>query len=561
MKKIKYIVIISVLMLFLTLCGCEMFHEYDNPTVHYPTCNSEGYTIFTCKKCGDSYKTDITPKTSHSIKVTIPENNATCSSTGNTAELVCSQCNMVLQKSEIIPISTEHKNLKQPVVYAPTCTVDGYTFFECLDCGSTYVDNIVPALGHSTKVTKEAKAPTCSSSGYTEELSCTVCNEVVQNASIIPETGIHVPIITKPSVAPTCNVTGLSEEIHCEVCDIIIQKQEILDALHHTDSNTNSLCDNCGIPYGNDIIFISNVEELKRIDSNPSGVYQLTADIDLSGEPWIALCSKNAPFSGYLYGNNFSIKGLSISDTSGALFSYVTGTIDGIKIENLKFSSKNCSVNIGGVAIYNLGTIKNCILSGNNTITQSVSRTQSTKWPSYDGSKVSYKNIFGGLCAVNEGTISNCKVVKSFNSSFTNKNYFKLAPAFPPPVTGEMYKSTCESTIYFGAICGENKGKINDCTVSHGDSNLINIVADYDKYGSSYAITNAYIGSLVGVNSKTVTNCSAKASAVIKELGSDSSSGSNGGQHPKLNLYMDNKYRGIIGKNGGTVENTLYNSN
>jgi len=35
---------------------------------------------------------------------------------------------------------------------------------------------------------------------------------------------------------------------------------------------------------------------------------------------------------------------------------------------------------------------------------------------------------------INEGTVSNCTIVKSFGSNFSNKNYFKLSPAvlFPP---------------------------------------------------------------------------------------------------------------------------------
>lgn len=446
-----------------------------------------------------------------------------------------------------------------PVIHEPTCTQKGYTLFTCSKCGDSYQDDFVSALGHSTYVSKEGSEPTCISNGYCVELTCRVCEEIVQEKETIPATG-HSIIITKEEIPATCTESGLTAEHSCSVCNALLQVQTTVEPYNHADSDGNSLCDRCGIPHGNNIIYIDSAEDLKSINNNLSGIYQLSANIDLTGQSWIALGSDTSPFSGYLYGNGYSIRGLAFSNSSNALFSYVSGVIDGVVLENVSFSSTDYSANMGGLAIYNKGTIKNCSLNGTNTINQSVSRTQSTGWPSYGGSKVTYKNVFGGFCAVNEGTVSNCTIVKSFGSNFSNKNYFKLSPAVLfPPIGAEMYESTCESTIYFGGICGENKGNIVNCTVLNADANSIHVVADFDSYGSSYAITNAYIGSITGLNSKTVSNCSAKASVVVENVGSTSTNGNNGGQHPKLNLYMDNTYNGIVGKNNGTVENTLYN--
>lgn len=448
-----------------------------------------------------------------------------------------------------------------PVVHAPTCTQRGYTLFACSKCGDSYQDDFVSALGHSTYVSKEGTEPTCVSNGYCDELTCRVCGEVVQEKEIISATG-HSIIITKEEIPATCIAQGLTAEHHCSVCNALLQAQVTIEPYNHADSDGNSLCDRCGIPHGNNIIYIDTVEELKAINNNLSGVYQLSANIDLTGQSWIALGSDTSPFSGYLYGNGFTIKGLSFSNSSNALFSYVSGVIDGVVIENVSFSSTDYSANMGGFAIYNKGTIKNCYLKGTNTISQSISRTQTASWPSYDGSKVTYKNVFGGLCAINEGKISNCTIDSSFSSTFSNKNYFQInlgLGSLFPPIDGQMYESICESTIYFGGVCGENKGTITNCIVTNADASKISVVADFDKYGSSYAITNAYIGSIVGVNSKNVSNCSAKSSTVVENVGSTSTNGNSGGQHPKLNLYMDNTYRGIVGKNNGTVDNTLYN--
>ena len=389
------------------------------------------------------------------------------------------------------------------------------------------------ALGYSTYVSKEGTNPSCTFNGYCDELTCSTCKEIVQTQEIIPATG-HSIVTTQEEIPATCTTSGLTAEHHCGVCGALLQTPTIIEAFSHADIDNNSLCDRCGIPHGSNIIYIDSVEDLKAINNNLSGVYQLTANINLTGQSWIALGSNTAPFSGYLYGNGFTIKGLSFSNSSNALFSYVSGVIDGVVLENVSFSSTDYSANMGGFAIYNKGTIKNCYLKGTNTISQSIFRTQNASWPSYDGSKATYKNVFGGLCAINEGKISNCTVDSSFSSTFSNKNYFQIKLGLGslfPPIDGQMNESICESTIYFGGVCGENKG----------------------------TITNAYIGSIVGVNSKNVSNCSAKSSTVVENVGSTSTNGNSGGQHPKLNLDMDDTYKGIIGKNSGTIENTLYN--
>lgn len=443
-------------------------------------------------------------------------------------------------------------------IYSPTCTEEGYTIFACVNCGERYSSNYISALGHSTYISNAGIAATCTKDGFTDELTCSRCNAIIQARESIPATG-HTSIVTKEKLEATCTSTGLCEELHCNTCGQMLQEQTVTEALGHKDLDDNSLCDLCGIPYGDNVIYVDSAEKLKAISNDLSGVYQLVSDIDLSQSPWIALGSETTPFSGYLFGDGYAIKGLSFYNSSNALFSYVSGVIDGVVLEDVSFSSIDFSANMGGLAIYNYGTIKNCSLKGTNTITQSVSRTQSTAWPSYDGSKVAYINVFGGLCSINEGTVSNCRIVNSFGSTFSNKNYFKLKPAsLFPPIGAEMYESTCESTIYFGGICGENKGIITNCFVLNADASSINVIANFNKYGSSYAITNAYIGSITGVNSKSVSNCSAKPSVVVENVGSTSTNGSNGGQHPKLNLYMDDTYRGIIGKNDGAVESTLY---
>ncbi len=67
MKKILKFIFVIFLSL-ICLSSCSLFackhKEYDVKTVE-PNCFAEGYTEHTCKKCGESYKDNILPKTHH----------------------------------------------------------------------------------------------------------------------------------------------------------------------------------------------------------------------------------------------------------------------------------------------------------------------------------------------------------------------------------------------------------------------------------------------------------------------------------------------------------------
>ena len=64
----KQLVILSIAVLILSLSSCGLFKckhkEYDVKTVD-PNCFAEGYTEHICKKCEESYKDNILPKTHH----------------------------------------------------------------------------------------------------------------------------------------------------------------------------------------------------------------------------------------------------------------------------------------------------------------------------------------------------------------------------------------------------------------------------------------------------------------------------------------------------------------
>ena len=149
-------------------------HQYGKTTVVAPTCTEQGYTIYKCKNCGDTYKDDYVKALGHT-EVIDEAVAPTCTQSGLTEGKHCSVCGEVLEaQKEIAKLG--HSYTKN--VVAPTCTEQGYTIYKCKNCGDTYKDDYVKALGH-TEVIDEAVAPTCTQSGLTEGKHCSVCSAVL----------------------------------------------------------------------------------------------------------------------------------------------------------------------------------------------------------------------------------------------------------------------------------------------------------------------------------------------------------------------------------------------
>ena len=114
-------------------CGkteaCE--HNY-SAVVTAPTCTAEGYTTYTCTKCGNSYTDDETDMVPHTEQI-IPAVDATCAKNGRTEGVKCSVCKMVLVAQ------TATKKLDHS--YATATNVgDGLHKFTCTVCSTTRND-------------------------------------------------------------------------------------------------------------------------------------------------------------------------------------------------------------------------------------------------------------------------------------------------------------------------------------------------------------------------------------------------------------------------------------
>ena len=141
-----------------------------------------------------------------------------------------------------------------PITPAKLHNADGsYTETKDATAGTTinYLDGVwggKPCSHENTEI-RNAKAATCTVSGYTGDTYCKDCNEKISDGKIIPAKG-HTEV-TDPAVEPTCTTPGKTEGKHCSVCHEILVAQEEVPAKGHSwnegEVTTQPTCKDKGV--------------------------------------------------------------------------------------------------------------------------------------------------------------------------------------------------------------------------------------------------------------------------------------------------------------------------
>ena len=201
-------------------------HDFETQTTP-ATCTSIGVETRTCKNCGESHFVKTLPATGHTVSEWIIDSEADCKNVGSRHK-ECTVCKTVLEK-ETIPM-TSHNFVSNTV--EPTCISLGYETKTCQNCGECQFVRAIPATGH-TKTIVKGKEATCTESGLTEGVKCSVCGTVLEEQKVIPANG-HKEVVIKGEEA-TCTESGLTEGKKCAVCSTVLEEQKVIPAKGHKE--------------------------------------------------------------------------------------------------------------------------------------------------------------------------------------------------------------------------------------------------------------------------------------------------------------------------------------
>ena len=211
---------------------------------------------------------------------------ATCTEDGYTGDEVCVDCEAIIEKGTTIAAKGHVKSGDAKETVAATCKNEGYSIYVCAVCGEDFKTDIVPATGNHTPADarKDAKDATCTEPGYTGDVVCKDCGDVITKGEEIPAKGHTKSGEAKETVAATCKDEGYSIYV-CAVCGEDFKTDIVPATGNHTpaDARKDAKDATCTEPgYTGDVVckdcgtVITKGEEIPAKGHTPAGAGVVT---------------------------------------------------------------------------------------------------------------------------------------------------------------------------------------------------------------------------------------------------------------------------------------------
>ncbi len=210
-------------------------HDWEAGTPVAPTCQADGYTLYTCANDPTHTKNDDI------VKFQEPAAPKDWYETYEAAKaahpgLAAEDAGTVLRKGH--------------------CTLVGLTIYICSECERNVLVRFGETTGDGKHVDpgtysganeKAAMAPTCTEAGWTAAYTCSRCETFIEST---PIEALGHDVVTDEAKDPTCTETGLTEGSHCTRCGVLVAQEEI-PALGHdwTEATCEApkTCDRCDL--------------------------------------------------------------------------------------------------------------------------------------------------------------------------------------------------------------------------------------------------------------------------------------------------------------------------
>lgn len=234
-------------------------HSYDSGTITKPaTCSEQGVKTYTCSVCNDTKTENIAKNENNHTGATVLKNkvNPSCSENGFSGDTYCKDCDTKLSSGKNIE-KTGHTWNSGVVTKASTCNQKGAKTYTCQKCNTTKTEDIaVDKTKHTGGTqTKNVVAASCRTTGYTGDVVCYGCGEILSAGQVVEKTQNHkasAPVKENIKDADCTHDGSYDNVSYCEVCHKEMSRTKVeTKALGHTWVSSKSaektyVCSVCG---------------------------------------------------------------------------------------------------------------------------------------------------------------------------------------------------------------------------------------------------------------------------------------------------------------------------
>ncbi len=176
-----------------------------------PSCTTEGEEVRQCENCQKT-ETKKLEKTDHVTEI-VGAKESTCTTAGYSGDEVCKHCHEVIKMGHKLDLA-QHQWGEWKTTTPASCTHEGEETRQCKNCKETE-SRTLAKTAHNTEIVG-AKAPSCTTEGYTGDEVCKDCNVKVKEGHTLAKTA-HNWGEWKTTTPASCTTEG-KEVRQCKVC-------------------------------------------------------------------------------------------------------------------------------------------------------------------------------------------------------------------------------------------------------------------------------------------------------------------------------------------------------
>lgn len=189
-----------------------------------PSCTTEGEEVRQCQNCQKT-ETKKLEKTAHVTEV-VGAKESTCTTAGYSGDEVCKHCHEVIKKGHELALA-QHQWGEWKTTTPASCTHEGEETRQCKNCQETETRKL-KKTDHDWSEWKTTTKPSCTTEGE-ETRQCKNCQET--ESRTLAKTAHNTEIVG--AKAPSCTTEGYTGDEVCKDCHATIKKGHKLDKTAH----------------------------------------------------------------------------------------------------------------------------------------------------------------------------------------------------------------------------------------------------------------------------------------------------------------------------------------